>query len=801
MQKAEEYAIIQDSDKKREVVYMDKSLKGLNIEEIIQEIGLYMPILDTITCFKNDKTAEEFYEIADKMGTREIIQYMKNHEKEFDVKKFIFLNYLYISGEKKIPATVKAYQVPERDRKLRQMSEYLAQNPTVLVDTNYDTFIEKAYDTREYTNISQRKKHQDEIKNSLDRLNKMKDMPEFDYFLLVQILNDIERFYCKNPEIGNMMRQNIIIKTHSKDEGITREKLIRYIENGAYEEDKSFYEFLPAFREELTENAEYIDWDKFLLVSAFRAKDTLERAKHSDMDEMNHKALVLIMQKAYELITDKRARISGEMELIGGEEKGIRYTYADLEKDIEEKIIDGKYYGKSELAEIRRKIEAGKITIGEVYSKKILNLLHIKENEKATYIELNQQNAVDLYRNGLITREKLKLCLGKLEIKDEIITQLMDKEMSPEKIPAFTTREIFELYQLENISLDSLVKIEGIDEITTERKLIEQYKSLKNATPEEKMKIERFFSAFRELKIKGKTPEEKNEIGNNIIFELGEDMEEQDFINLYERNIIPLETIKEWNGEQFIREMFSKGTLKPTDSKQEIKDGIIGIEQIKIDLLKKGLTDEEKMTLIMSTFDGEDEQDIREELFQLLAIEDEKSIESTPVSREKRKNKREISEPGVDKKEYIMDPCYKMQLLRILDKDYSSRMTRDGHLVLKLPNINKVIVEKMFKRDRAGKVIIANNAASYIIDTDLFEGSGIITDEQKINRTALYQLAKDDKAKRIYHTQNWGRVVTETVEQETLKRYPSRQVFTAEDKKKQDEIIERIQRTRTLKDF
>ena len=43
---------------------MDKSLKGLDIEEIIQEIGLYMPILDTIACFKNDKTAEEFYEIV-----------------------------------------------------------------------------------------------------------------------------------------------------------------------------------------------------------------------------------------------------------------------------------------------------------------------------------------------------------------------------------------------------------------------------------------------------------------------------------------------------------------------------------------------------------------------------------------------------------------------------------------------------------------------------------------------------------------------------------------------------------------
>lgn len=39
---------------------MEKSLKGLNIEEIIQEIGLYMPILDTIACFKMIRQQRNF---------------------------------------------------------------------------------------------------------------------------------------------------------------------------------------------------------------------------------------------------------------------------------------------------------------------------------------------------------------------------------------------------------------------------------------------------------------------------------------------------------------------------------------------------------------------------------------------------------------------------------------------------------------------------------------------------------------------------------------------------------------------
>ena len=66
-----------------------------------------------------------------------------------------------------------------------------------------------------------------------------------------------------------------------------------------------------------------------------------------------------------------------------------------------------------------------------------------------------------------------------------------------------------------------------------------------------KKKIERYFSIYREVRISGKSSEEKDQIGNDIILELGDDMQEEDFIELYTRNIITLETIIDWNTEEF----------------------------------------------------------------------------------------------------------------------------------------------------------------------------------------------------------------------------------------------------------
>ena len=63
--------------------------------------------------------------------------------------------------------------------------------------------------------------------------------------------------------------------------------------------------------------------------------------------------------------------------------------------------------------------------------------------------------------------------------------------------------------------------------------------------------------------------------------------EDMDIMNLVKNRkcivLLNKNDLEQIVSENVIREMFSKGTLKPTDSKQEIKDGIIGIEQIKIE--------------------------------------------------------------------------------------------------------------------------------------------------------------------------------------------------------------------------
>ena len=92
-------------------------------------------------------------------------------------------------------------------------------------------------------------------------------------------------------------------------------------------------------------------------------------------------------------------------------------------------------------------------------------------------------------------------------------------------------------------------------------------------------------------------------------------------------------------------------------------------------------------------FDGEESEAIRGELFQTLRISEERPETQNKSTNRTRGN---ISKPRGN--EYELDPCYKFQLLAQIDRDYRSKLTRDGHMIFELPNLNKVIIEKMFKR-------------------------------------------------------------------------------------------------------
>lgn len=168
----------------------------------------------------------------------------------------------------------------------------------------------------------------------------------------------------------------------------------------------------------------------------------------------------------------------------------------------------------------------------------------------------SNENAIDLYRNGFITEEELKNHLSEISIDETTIRSILSlKKENGENV--VTNQELIELYLNGNIELEDIKNLEII-EMITETELIKHYKNLKDCTSEEKKRIERYFSLYREIRISGKTDEEKNQIGNDIILELGDDMQEEDFIELYKRNIISLETIVDWNTEEFALIMFKK---------------------------------------------------------------------------------------------------------------------------------------------------------------------------------------------------------------------------------------------------
>lgn len=461
---------------------MSINLLKLGIEGVIREIGMYLPMMDVVQCFSDEKVMEELVQSED-LKERDIVRYIKENQRYFDLNRYIFANYLMISGKKRIPGYNMLDKVSNRKYKIALIEEHLREHPIVLVDTDGVRFGSKVYDSRDYSSKEQAAKHMRDVKAGLERIRRIDEKVGITTFLMVQILSDMEGIYCKVPELGDAMRNNIIINTYKSDEGMTKERLVD-IMKGLERNDKSFWEFIPHFQEELTKNAEYIDWDKFLLVSAQRAKHTLEKTKHEDFPERNQEILISIMRIALEEIDNPRAQISGRIEYIGEPIQEVKYSVKELKKDLEERIIDGKYYGKAELDKLRLELLSGKIKISDIYSRKILKLINLDKNQKKECMNQSNENAIDLYRNGFITEEELKNHLSEISIDETTIRSILSlKKENGENV--VTNQELIELYLNGNIELEDIKNLEII-EMITETELIKHYKNLKDCTSEEK---------------------------------------------------------------------------------------------------------------------------------------------------------------------------------------------------------------------------------------------------------------------------------------------------------------------------
>lgn len=763
---------------------MKKDISKWNIYDILKNIGIYAPLDEILDCF--EQTVEMANSIKNELNPdgSNIVTIINKYHDKFNFQKLLFLEYLYIKGIKKTSEIEDlSSRISHREEKIQILSKFYEKNLTIFLDITEDGTLNKIYDSRDYTTKVQKIEHTTQKLEGQSIIKEINEKIDLRYLLYMQMLTDIENIYIKLPQLGNYMRKNIILKTYGQGKEEEAKQIILY---GGEDPNKPYSEFLVEFEKELMDKAEYINWDKFLLLSAYRAKMVLDSVNSYDGIEDEIAVCKKIMEVSRELIKDPKITIKGKIETNSGEIKNIKYSYKNLKEDLERNVVDGMYIGKSMIEQMKRELLEGKINISDIYSIKLLHLLKLTPNERAKCMQINQHNAIDLYRNNIISKNELKRYLETTEVYAGTIKELQNSQNKEKELEI---EYIISLYLKGNITLEEISKLkEDIQAEITEEKLIQYYKSRKNE--ETKKQAEKYFSLYREIKIRQRTEEEKEEISNNIILELGDEMEEADFIELYRANLITINAVREWNGEEFINQMLIEGLLKPADSQKIITQNQNVVEEIKDKLRKSTLSDEEKISLIITTFPEEEHAALRAELFQILKIS-----KSTKTKENKKETK--ITNPQTHKakrNEYELDPCYKMQLLMLLDKDYTYELTRDGHMILKLPNENKVIIEKMFKRTKNG-VENANGAATYIIDIAKYNASSVLTEEGKIDRSKLYEICDKDKKERYYHTKNWGEMLKEAFSIEHSEKH------TNQEKQEIENLIEKIKRTRKLKEF
>lgn len=761
-----------------------KSIEKCSIQDLLKnELGTFMPIREIGFCLNslgdNQDVVRKFFRECYEMSNNEIIKYIDRNKNLFNKPKFVLLNYLYLAGikenEESILSKLKNINSKIQMEKLEEMRKYIIKHPTIL-----ELDDEKGlYDSRDYTTSEQQNEHKKDIEEAENRIRKIADKVFLQHITTFYSGYEAEQFYSSFPEIPLIIRQNMCHEIYGRM-GYSEDQILQMLQGLESFPDVDPDEKAECFAKQLCRYREYIDWDKFLLTGAYLAKKYINDIPEKEIEDVSTKVMLV----ACELIKDEKTTITGRDINDDGKIIRITYTVKQLKKDFDENYIDGIYYHSKRKEELKSSIISGEEQLKYINSPKILKLLKLSEQELESLVEQNQENVIYLFENNIINENMFKKYANTHILQNETIERILgDGEI-------FSSTELLNLYYNGNISLEVMTKHKEIfEKDITEKGLIELYKKLENSSEEEKSRIEKYFALYRETKINQANTLEKEEIGNNIVLELGDDMEESDFFELYKRNLITINNLIEWNGETIVTEMFSKGLLKPYDMKLLVSEEKINLDEIKNTLQSKDLSDEEKMTLIFTTFDREEDEATRKKLLQTLTISTDLRNDSN-LSGKQQNPEKEIKYVN----RYLLDPCYKMQLLMLVDKDYNYSLTKDGHLILELPNLNKVIIEKMFRKTH-GNVEIADGAATYILNADEFNSSNSITLERKINRSKLYEMCKSERAKRYYHTKTWGEMIKEEFDIERSSRY------NEETKGKIDSTIEKIRRTRKLKEF
>ena len=287
-----------------------------------------------------------------------------------------------------------------------------------------------------------------------------------------------------------------------------------------------------------------------------------------------------------------------------------------------------------------------------------------------------------------------------------------------------TPRDILDLYINDRINLDTIKQIneklseeQKINLELTEEELAHLYqvskreKNRKKTNLDKVLKYKRYSLLYQTLKRSNLEENEKFESDKKILEHI-HNVESEDIIELYIDNLLTLETVLQYGGNDLVKKLILQGDLRTNDARTyfETEKENVSIEEI---LKNPDMDETEKLILIYTTYG--DNVPKREKL-----VKNHLSAYASDIKGEKTttRNKKE-EETKTGKRNTTTDPYERWKLLALLDKNYSRKYV-GGYLIVKLHNTQKAIIEKLYGK-KYGEVEPGHDASTIGLAIEEYE--------------------------------------------------------------------------------
>ncbi len=789
-----------------------KKLEKMSMEEIIREIGFFNLNLEDISQIMQpefqegsevildiSKMMEKCENLAEKII--ELKKYMCEHEEIFDKEKVVLMILYNINNALKIPGAIN---VVNRDPSMNHLNEQIntriqdkgkktcerilkenSSRKTICLPNIKEGKVRniEVINFKELTQPNRKNRNQEKLKRIEEKMNLK---------LVIENItsSDVRDYLFNVEELGDMVLSSVAFNTIIEN---SDNMVLRDVINIEQEELEEMINV--TYRDQYVDNlsrafskySKYINFDKLLLLMGY---NLFERLQYETLDPEKSEAYYYVLSKVLEEIQDKNTRI---IDKESNKEKISVKTFQDEMKMFKK---EG-YIGKKERNQIRQEILQGDKCLSN-YT--LLQLESIDFSEEEIKIIFNKTENIRYFiEHDFVNKEIIyDIIETNNEFPSDIIVGLYSKGI----LSNIKIKEMFKEGKLNIQNIKELQKAfsENMKDFITDEELIKYYLQYKeNPEDEEKFNmLNRMSLLYKELRLKQLDSEELQENGNYLIELLNTDFEENDLKELYKLGIIPVQTAIEWGGEAITEDMLLEKALKPADTKKMISENQIKIDYI-INLLKSNkMSEEEKLTLIFSTFSEDNQKELRMKLMQYLNFKEEsnrpkKDYTSSVETMQERNTNTE------KRKMYVTDSGARWKLITLLDENYTQEIYNDGHIIFTLPNVDNgvVVIEKMFKKTKSGVKSSYGNATYIMSEEEFIKNKKQIADknsknEKTIDRNILLKLREEEKASKIVHSKGWGR---------NIKKYfgiEEKSVYTENQVNEIDKAIESIERSRTL---